>query len=237
MTTSQAQALLDAIIGQVFGYKNPLTIEQFMQKFTFDVRLPQRVIDAADGSETWAQSTNPTKFIKMENARGLEIAGASKDTDYLRPARKLESMQDIMAAWNEINFTTTERVLDSLNVSQSDNVSYSENVYRSQDVRNSKNVILSDGVNDSEYMAACQRSGNSTFCIRLDDSGECTNSFSVAWCGRITNCFFISDASDMEDSMFCTNIKGKRFCVANMQFDEHEYRRLRDIVARWILTS
>lgn len=237
MTTSQAQALLDTMIGQIFGYKNPLSIEQFMRKFTFDVRLPQQVTDAIDGSETWAQSTNPTKFIKMENARSLEIAGASKDTDYLRPARKLDSIEDIMSAWNEINFTTTERVLDSLNVSLSDNVSYSENVYRSQDVRNSKNVILSDGVNDSEYMAACQRSGNSTFCIRLDDSGECTNSFSVAWCGRITNCFFISDASDMEDSIFCTNIKGKRFCVANMQFEEHEYRRLRDIVARWILTS
>jgi hypothetical protein len=41
----------------------------------------------------------------------------------------------------------------------------------------------------------------------------------------------------MQDSMFCTNMKGGRFCIANMQFDEAEYRRLRDEVVRWILTS
>jgi len=41
----------------------------------------------------------------------------------------------------------------------------------------------------------------------------------------------------MQDSLFCTNIKGKRFCIANMQYDEAEYRQIRDIVARWVLTS
>ncbi len=237
MTQAEAKKVLDTIVGQVFGYQNPFTLDQFMSKFAFDVRLPQTVVDAIDGSETWAQSINPTKFVKMDNARGLEIAGASQATDYLRPARKLANIEDIMQAWNEINFTTTERLTDSLNVSESDNISYSENVYRSLDVRTSKNVIFSDGVNGSEYMAASQRSGDSTFCIRLDDSGECTNCFNVSWSGRLTNCLFMHDTGDMQDSMFCTNISGQRFCIANMQFDEAEYTRLRDIVVRWILTN
>lgn len=237
MTTSEAQALLDNIVGQVLGFKNPLTLDQFMQKFAFDIRLPQQVTDNYDGSKTWAQSINPTRFMKMENARHVEIGGVGPDTDWLRPKKPINSIEDIMAAWSDINYTTTERYIDTLNVSESDNVSFSENVYRSQDVHKCKNVLFTDGLNNSEFVAAGQRSVNSTFCIRIDDSGECSNCFSVQWCARLTNCFFMHDAGDMQDSMFCTNIKGKQFCIANMQYDEAEYIRIREIVARWILTQ
>ncbi len=237
MKKSEAQQLLDKIVGQVFGYQNPLSLEQFMQKFTFDIRLPQPVTDITDGSTTWAQSTNPTRFVKLQNARGLELAGASPKTDNLRPARALHSMEDILAAWNEMNLTTTERYKESVNVSESDNVYYSENVYRSQDIRKSKNILFSDGLNGCEFIAASQRSGDSTFCMRLEDSGNCTNCFNVSWSGNVTNCFFMHDTGDMQDSMFCTNMQGKRYCVANMQYDEAEYKRLKDLTVRWILTN
>jgi hypothetical protein len=237
MTTAEAQKLLDKIVGQVFGYQNPLSLEQFMQKFTFDVRLPQPVVDGIDGKQTWAQSTNPTKFVTLKNSRGLEIGGASAKTDFLRPKRQINSMEDILASWNEINFTTTERYKDSINVAESDNIYYSENVYRSQDVRKSKNVLFSDGVTGCEFVVAGQRSGDSTFCIRIEDSGDCTNCFNISWSGKLTNCFFMHDTGDMQDSMFCTNIMGKRFCIANMQYEEEEYKKIRDMVAKWILTN
>ncbi len=237
MITIEAKELLDKMIAQVFGYQNPMTLEQFMQKFTFDIRLPQPVIDMIDGHTTWAQSVNPTRFVSMKNARDLDIGGASAKTDYLRPKRPLNSIEDILAAWNEINLVTTEHYNDSINVSESDNVNFSENVFRSQDVQRSKNVMLSDGVYRSEYMLACQRTADSTFCIRVDDGINCTNSFNVSASANVTNCFFMHDAGDIQDSMFCTNIKGKRFCIANMQFEEAEYTQIRDVVARWILTG
>jgi hypothetical protein len=237
MTKAEAQKLLDKIIEQVFGYQNPLSLEQFMQKFTFDIRLPQPVTDIMDGSTTWAQSVNPTRFVKMQNARELEIGGASAKTEGLRPARPLNSIEDVMAAWNEINLTTTERYKECLNVSESDNIYYSENVYRSQDIRKSKNILLSDGLAGCEFVAAGQRSGDSTFSIRIEDSGDISNSFNISWSGNITNCFFMHDTGDMQDSMFCTNMKGKRYCIANMQYDEVEYKKLKDIVVRWILTN
>ena len=237
MTKNEAQALLDKIVGQVFGYKNPLTLDDFMQKFAFDIRLPQPVIDSIDGSTTWSQSTNPAKFVKLTNARKMNLGGGTEATDYLRPPRKLNSMEDILTAWGEINLTTTEKYKDSVNVSESDGIYYSENIYRSQDIRASKGIIFSDGLNGCENIVAGQRSGDSVFCMRIDDSGECSNSFSVSWSGRVTNSLFMHDTGDMQDSMFCTNISGKRFCIANMQFDEAEYRKLRDIVVRWILTS
>lgn len=237
MTNAQAQKTLDTIIAQITGYQNPLSLEQFMQKFTFDIRLPQEVIDSTDGSSTWASSTNPTRFIKMENARTQEEEEKPGESmSFVRPSRKLGGIQDILTAWNEINLTTAERYKDSLNVSESDNIRGSENVFRSQDVQDSRNILFSDGATNCEFIAASQRSGNSTFCIRLDDSGECTNSFNVSWCYKMTNCLFMHDCGDMQDSMFCTNISGERFCIANMQFSEEEYKRLRDEVVRWILS-
>lgn len=236
MTEAEAQQLLDKVIGQVLGYQNPLSLAQFMQKFTFDIRLPQPVVDAYDNTETWAQSTNPTRFVSMKNARSIDVGGASAKTEGLRPARPLGGIEEIMAAWNEINITTAERYKDSIHVAQSDNIYYSENVYRSQDVHKSKNILFSDGLQNSEFIVAGQRSADSTFCIRVEDSGECTNCFNVSWSANLTNCLFMHDTGDMQDSMFCTNMKGKRFCIANMQYDEAEYRRLRDVVVQWILT-
>lgn len=237
MTSHDAQLLLDKIVGQIFGYKNPLSLDQFIQKFAFDVRLPQKVTDAFDNTETWAQSTNPIKFVKMDNARGLEIAGASSTTDYLRPKRTISAIEDVMKAWNEINFTTTERYKESLNISESDNIIRSENVFRSQDIHNSKNILFSDGLNGCEFVVAGQRSGDANFCIRIEDSGLLSNSFGVSWSSNITNCFFMHDTGDMQDSMFCTNIMGKQYCVANMQYTKEEYFRIKDMVVRWILTG
>ena len=58
----------------------------------------------------------------------------------------------------------------------------------------------------------------------------------MSWSGRIVNSFFIQDCADLYECMFCSNIKGKKFCIANVQYDEAEYRRLKDIVLRWMLS-
>ena len=60
-----AQYILDKVIGQITGFQNPMTVEQFMTKYAFDVRLPSPVNDSTTGEITWAQSTNPSKFIRQ----------------------------------------------------------------------------------------------------------------------------------------------------------------------------
>lgn len=230
MTKPQAQELLDKIVGQIFGYKNPLSLDQFMQKYAFDVRLPNSVNDSTTGEETWAQSLNPKKFITVDNAWKRE--------DWtMMPRRDVKTIEDILAAWEEINYTATERYLDSTNVSESDNIYESENIYRSQDINRSKNILFSDGVMDSEFITAGQRSNTSTFCARLEDSKECSNSFGVSWSKKVVNSFFIHDCGDIFESMFCSHVTSKRFCIANMQFEEEEYKKLKDIVIRWVLTG
>ncbi len=231
MNTKEAQAILDKIIGQITGYKNPLSLEQFLQKYAFDVELPVQVNDSTTGEVTWSQSVNAAKFITLANSRKRIALD-----DWKVEKRPLNSIEDILAAWNEINFTTTERQIDSINVAESDNVYSSENVFRSQDVTRSKNILYCDGAMDSEFVVASQRSNTSNYCARLEDAQNCSGSFSVSWSGGIVSSLFIHDSADLFECMFCSGIKGKKFCIANMQFDEAEYRRLKDMVIRWMLS-
>jgi hypothetical protein len=232
MTKQEAQNVLDKIIGQIFGYQNPLSVDKFIEKYAFDVRLPSQVYDTTTSEPTWASSTNPTKFMTLENTRKRSAVD-----DFMLPKRQLTTIQDVLAAWQETNYTSTERYIECINVSESDCVYNSENVYRSQDINKCKNVIFSDGGNNCEFVAALQRSNNSNFSVRVEDSQNITNSFSVSWSNKVVNSLFINDCFDVMDCMFCSHIAGKRFCVANMQLEEAEYKALRDQVVRWVLTA
>ena len=233
MTSVEAKEVLDKIVGQIFGYKNPYTLDQFQEKYTFDVRLPAQVSDSTTGEITWASSTNPTKFIKLENAKKR-----AEIDDFMLPKRELGDMQSILQAWSETNYTATERNLESINIHESDCCYSCENVYRCQDCNASKNILFSDGIREgTEYAAAIQRSHNCTYCIRIDDSQNCSNSFNVSWSNKVSDSLFINDCFDVSDCIFCSHIAGKRFCIANMQYEEEEYKKIRDMVVRWILTN
>ena len=221
---------LDKIFGNVFGYKNPFTPEQFMQKFAFDVRLPKQTNDSVTGEVTWAQSLAPGRFITAENSK--------KMTDKFElPLRSLKTIEEILNAWQETNMMATERHKESLNVFESDNIYNSDTVFRCLDIHRSKNIAYCDSVLDSEFVAASQRSSSLTYCIRVEDSKECSKSFNVIWSGKITNSMFIQDCYDMFECMFCSHMTGKKYCIANMQFEEAEYFELKKLVIDWLLKS
>lgn len=232
MDDKQAKDILDKVVGVVFGFQNPFSLDQTMQKFAFDYKLPQQVFDSVTSEPTWAKSTNPTSFMKLENVRKR-----TQQTDWMEPLTPLNSIEDIISAWSKTRYMTTERQIDSINVGQSDTVYGCENVYRSCDVTNCKNIIFCDTVKDSEYIVAGTSSQTSSFGIRIEDSQLCSNSFNVNWSAKVTNSLFVQDCYDISDCMFCSHISGKRFCVANMQVSEAEYKRLKDVVVRWVLTS
>jgi len=232
MDEQKAQVVLDKIIGQVAGFKNPLKLEQFLQKYAYDVTLPVAVHDATTGELTWTQSINAGKCMTLKN-----IMARAKVDDWILPARPINSIDDILKAWNAINYLTTERQVDSLDIAQSDNVYFSEKVFRSQDVTRCKNVVFCESINNCEYVAASQRSGDSSYCARLEDSTKCSGSFGVVWSSGAVNCLFVQDSSNMYECMFCSKLKDKKFCIANMQFEEAEYYRLKAMVLSWLFSS
>jgi hypothetical protein len=232
MNEQKAKEILDKVFGAVFGYQNPLSLEQARQKFAFDRRLPQQVNDSVTGEATWSVAKNAQKYITLENMHKR----VSED-EWLIPKRPLSTVEDAIAAWAETNFTTTERLIDSINVAKSDHIMNSENIYNSYNLRRCKNMLFTEGGNDMEYIVGGFDSTTSSFCIRVEESQLITNSFSVNWSAKVSNSFFMQDCYDCMDCMFCSHIGGKRFCIANMQFDEAEYNRLKLEVIKWILSS
>jgi hypothetical protein len=230
MNEAQAKELIDKIVGQVFGLQNPYSLEDFATKFAFDIRLTSEVTDSTTGESTWVQSTQGNKFIKFSNLTG-------NIEDSMMEPRPLQSIEDILRYWQEASYSSTERYLDSINVSKSDAIYGSQNVYRSIDVSGSKNIAFCDTVQNSEFVAASQRSQGNVYSLRIDDSGNVSNSFQITWSKNISNCLFIKDSSDLADCMFCSQIEGKRFCIANMQYTEEEYRKWEKLVKAWVLTN
>lgn len=232
MKEKQCKSVIDEIFMGIFEQKCPLNLEEVLSEFAFDIKLPNKVIDAVTGVETWASSINSNKYITQENMEKYD-----EYKGWMRQKKEINSLDEILKLWNKINYTTTERVYDSINVSKSDTVYNCENVYRSQDCRKSKNVIYTDGCGDSEYIIACQRSSNCSYCIRVDDSNSCSNSYNVICSAKISNSLFIQDANSLHECMFCSHISNRRYCIANMQFEKEEYFAIKEQVIKWILSQ
>lgn len=232
MNDRQCKQILNDIFMQVFERTCDLTIDDVLSEFAFDIKLPNRVIDAVDGRETWATSANSNKYITQDNMMKYD-----NYKGWMRPKKEIESLDEILKLWNKINYTTTERNYDSINVSKSDTIYSCENVYRCQDCRKSKNIIFSDGCGNSEYILACQRSSNISNCIRVDDSNNCSNSYNVICSAKISDSFFIQDANSLHECMFCSHISNRRFCIANMQFDKEEYMSIKEQIIKWIFSQ
>lgn len=230
MTHDEAQKILDQIIERIFGYKNPWTLQQFLEKHAFDVRLPLQANDCMTGEDTWVSSINPPRFRTFSSLLNSE-------GDFIIPTRKINSMEDILEAWEETNWAASERQLDSINVLESDDVRESENIFRSQNIDGSKNIVFSDGAYSSEFCAAVQRSNTNTFTARVEDSNAVSNSFSVSWSKNINNSMFIQDSSGLYECIFCSHVNDKEYCIANMQFEKEEYFRIKKMITEWVLSS
>lgn len=231
MNDKKALEIIDKIFMTVFNRKNNLNMDEILEKFAFDVKLPKQVNDSTTNEITWADSIHNGKFITLTNME-------KKDTKegWMLERRCFSNLQELIDIWNEINLTTTERVYDSLNVCKSDTIYRCENVYRSTDCSDSKNVIYSDSCGNCEYILASCRSGKCNFCIRCDDSVDSSNSYSVICSNKIINSLFIQDSFNLYECMFCSHIANKRFCICNMQFEEDEYYEIKEQIIEWILS-
>ena len=230
MNDNKAKEIIDTIVGQIFGYQNPYSLEQFAAKFAFDIRLTSEVFDYQTGESTWAQNTKSNKYVKFAN-----LTGSADDS--LIPKEEINSIEDILRIWQKTNITGAERYLNSSDVAKSDAVYGSQLIYRSINIIESKNLAFCETVQNSEYCAAMQRSNNCVYSLRIDDSKQISKSFQVSWSDNISNSFFIKDSSNLSDCMFCSQIKGQRFCIANMQLEEAEYRKWEQVIKSWILSN
>ena len=232
MNDKLALEIINKIFNSIFDKNNSFSLEELLEKYAFDIKLPKQVNDSITNEITWADSINSGKFITNKN---MEIKD-SKD-GWMLPKREIKNLQELIDIWNSINLTTTERVYDSINVCKSDTIYRSENVYRCTDCNESKNIIYCDSCMNCNYTLASSRSSNCDFCIRTDDSKDCSNSYNVICSNKIKNSLFIQDCFDLYECMFCSHISTKKYCIANMQFEEEEYYEIKKTIIEWIINS
>lgn len=230
MNEKQAMEIVDKIFIQIFGKKSPFTLEQVLQKFAFDVKLPQQVIDSTSKQPTWTSAINSTKYITQEHMERYD-----EQRGWMIPKREVHTLEDLLNVWKLTNYTTTERVYDCINVAQCDPLYRCENAFRCTDCRDSKNILFSDGCGDCEAIIASQRSANSQFCLRVDDSNSCSSSYNVICSAKIDHSIFIQDCNNLQECIFCSHIANKKYCIANMQFGKEEYFQIKKVIIDWIL--
>lgn len=232
MNCANALEIINKIFVSVFNEDNIFSLEEILEKFAFDIKLPKQVNDSTTSEVTWADSINSGRFITLAN---MEKRDSTQG--WMLPKKEVNDLQELVDIWNTINLTTTERVYDSINVSKSDTIYRCSNVYHSTDCSDSKNVVYCDSCGNCEFILASQRSGSSNFCIRVDDSKSCTNSYNVICSSKISNSLFIQDCFDLHECIFCSHIASKKFCIANMQFEEEEYYEIKKVIIDWIISS
>ena len=140
MNDIEALDVASKIFFNIFERENPYSLEQILEKFAFDVKLPVEVKDSLTGEITWSEMPTSKGFITQNNMEKYD-----EKHGWMLKKRPVQSLEDVINVWNKINYTTTERIYDSMNVSKSDTIYESSNIYRSCDCRKGKNIIFCDG--------------------------------------------------------------------------------------------
>ena len=232
MDKKQALEIVNQTFKMIFEKPNPVPLETIFSKFAFDIKLPKKVTDSLTGQETWTEIMHSNLFITQTNMRTYD-----QQKGWMLPKQDVKNLKDVLDIWKKINYTTTERQYDCINVAQSDPVYKCENVFHCSDCHRSKNIVFCDGAVNCESTIASQRTADSGFCLRVDDSNSCTNSYNVICSNTISNSFFIQDCSNLHECLFCSHIANKKYCISNMQFEENEYFMIKNEVINWILNS
>ena len=228
MNNNIALSIVNNIFINVFNKPNTYTLEKIKNKYAYDIELPRKVKDLVTGEETYTDFSKGDKFITSKRMQ-------ESNKCWMKEKQNITSFEDIISIWNKINFITTERITDSTNVLKSDTIFGSNNIYMCTSCSNSNNLIYCDCVNNCEYVLASKGADNCNYCIRAYDSSASSNCFSITWSNKIMNSMFILDCYNLYECMFCAHIGNKRYCIANMQFEEKEYFEIKEKIIKSIL--
>ncbi len=229
MDSQKAQKIADYIFEDVFGTKNPYSLDEIEKKFAFDIPSAKKIKCSISNIDTWTIS--PNEKIATQKA----IEERFKKDEWKLKREDFKSIVDILQVWEKINYLTGERYINSIDAMKSDGVYNSASVYHSVSIFDSKNIIFSYKIFDSNYMLASRDNSSSTLGIRMKENIFCSSGFEISWSNKISKSMYIHDSYDLFECLFCSHLRSKKYCVANMQFEKEEYFKIKKMVTDWIL--
>lgn len=231
MDEQQAQRIAQGIIKDVFGRETNFSIPQLQEALGRGILLPEMIPCAHTGEPLYVYDPQPEHRMISETAFKKQNA----IDDWAKPYRPMRSMDDVLSAWQEVNYMSGNKVVQSQNVEKSDCIITSSDVYFSTLINSCKNVVLSQGNSFSNYILACRDNVSCNFGIRVFNSIYCGSSYEVRWSNKVSRSMFIVDSIDLFECMFCYCIRSKKYCIANIQYEKEEYLNIKAIVIDWIL--
>jgi hypothetical protein len=229
MDKDEARGIVDYVFENLFSRKNPYSLAEIEKIFAFDIPLPKKKKCALSGKDTWSFSREGR--IASQKA----IAGKFARDEWMMEKKPVNSAEDVLKYWREINFITGDKIIDSKEVAKSDGVYNSSQVYKGNSIFGSKHIVFSYKIVDSSYLVASRDNGSCQVGLRVKDSLYCSNVFEVSWSNRVSNSFYIHDSFDLFECIFCSHIRTKKYCVGNMRFEKEEYFRIKKMMIDWIL--
>lgn len=230
MDTKKIREMGNYIFKDIFNTDCPYSLDELKNEFAFDIPSASRAICVLSGVNTWSFSAEGEKIASQE-----AIAKRFKKDEWMRKKIELHTIDDILQSWQEINYITGEKYINSKDVSESDGIYNSLSIFRSVSVFDSKNIVFSYKIFDCNYMLACRDDSSCTLGIRVKESIYCSSCFEVSWSNKVSRSMFIHDGFDLYECLFCSHLRSKKYCIANMQFEKDKYIRIKKVIIDWIL--
>lgn len=230
MNMNVAQQTADYIMKDIFGVDRPFPLPHIIERFAFDIPSVQPVRCALSGEEIWTFFPTGEKIASQK-----AIADRFKKDEWMREKKSLTYIQDVLRSWNEINYLTGEKYIHSRDVSESDGIYNSSGVHRSVSVFDSKHIVASYKLFDSQYMLASRDCSSCNVGIRMKESIFCSSGFEISWSHKVSRSMYIHDCFDVYECLFCSHLRSKKYCIANMQYGKEEYVNVKKLVIDWIL--
>lgn len=233
MKKEQAKIVADKVFKDIFGIDNPFTLDQIKEKFTKNINLPVQQKCAMSGEEIWVhnpQSQNkhisPEAFLEQYKVDG-----------WMKPKQTINNIEDVLKCWEKVNYLSGNKIINSDNVDESDSIIGSSNIYHSSLIQDSKNVVFCHNDYYSNFMLASEGNNSCNYGFRLFDSIYTSSSYEVRWSKKVSKSMFINDSDSLYECMFCSGLQAKKYCIANIQFSEEEYFRIKKMVIDWIIKN
>lgn len=217
-----------AVWDEIFPGFEQIEIEKFRKIFTSDFILPQKYQCAFSGEDVYCTSDYGYKrFVgDKERAKRMDL------DNHMEPKSNVNSLAEALGKVSKIAYFRGSKIVNSDVVEASDNIYSSSYIYNSSSIHGAQKIMFSYDMAPCEYMIASRNCKDCSFGIRVMDSSEIYSSFDISFSGKCSHCYFCHNCYDLKDCMFCFHIESKQYCIANMQFTEEEYNRLRPIILK-----
>ncbi|MBU0590628.1 hypothetical protein KKF81_02485 [Candidatus Micrarchaeota archaeon] len=171
------------------------------------------------------------RLVKEHEARKIATITKLDETD-------LESFESIKSSLWKIAFFISEfRLGENNNVFESALSNSSVNCCRGCVYNDSKNSAYCFWPRNSEYMFGSQLTVESSLGIKCYNSLKLSRGFEVDSCSNCSDIYYSHNCENVQDSMFCFNVKNMRHGIGNAVYALDKYKQTKTAILEQIINE